>query len=114
MKQIYPTKLQRLYERLKNMKVPARVTFIILGIASTVWFLFRVIPKPSRATYPCMRAAAPVMSSFIIYILSLSGIVLAFRTSKKRFFQARYLAAGGFLVVSVVSAIIYFAQNRCV
>ncbi len=46
-----------------------RISFILTGIASTVWFLIRVIPKPSRATYPCMRAAAPIMSGFVIYIL---------------------------------------------
>ena len=44
---------------------------IISGVASTIWFLIRVIPKPSRATYPCMKAAAPMASSFVIYLLSL-------------------------------------------
>jgi hypothetical protein len=110
-KQPIPNQLQSLKDRLAKMKIPARLLFIILGIASTVWFLLRVIPKPQRATYPCMRVAAPVMSSFIIYLLSLSGIVLAFRQSKKKFFQAKYLAAAGFLMVSVISAVIYFAHD---
>jgi uncharacterized membrane protein YuzA (DUF378 family) len=39
----------------------AKIVFIVLGISSTIWFLVRVIPKPQRATYPCMRAAAPIM-----------------------------------------------------
>lgn len=44
-----------------------------LGISSTVWFLVRVVPKPSRATYPCMQAAAPMMSAFVVYLLSFTG-----------------------------------------
>jgi hypothetical protein len=28
------------------------------GLASLIWFLVRVVPKPSRASYPCQRAAA--------------------------------------------------------
>ncbi len=107
----YQRKLQTLYERIRSFKMPATITFVIMGIGSTLWFLFRVIPKPQRATYPCMKVAAPIMSSFVIYLLSLSGIVLAFRQSKRKFIQARYLAAAGFLVVSVVSAVIYFAHD---
>lgn len=40
-----------------------------MGFGALVWFLIRVIPKPSRATYPCQRAAFPVATSFIIWLL---------------------------------------------
>ena len=39
---------------------------ILAGLASLIWFLVRVIPKPSRASYPCQRAAAPLASGFVI------------------------------------------------
>jgi hypothetical protein len=61
---------------LQRKNVAGRIMFFILGAASTVWFLCRVIPKPSRASYPCVRAAAPIMSGFVIYLLSLGGISL--------------------------------------
>src|SRR3989339_857522 len=61
----------------------ARLAFAVLGIASTLWFLIRVIPKPSRASYPCMRAAAPMMSSFILYLLAVTGTLLAFKRAKR-------------------------------
>ena len=61
----------------RKHRFPSRVTIYLLGIASTVWFLIRVIPKPSRAGYPCMRAAAPFMSAFVVYLLSLGGITMA-------------------------------------
>jgi hypothetical protein len=50
--------------------------YFALGLVSTIWVLCRVIPKPSRASYPCVRAAAPLMSGFILYLLSLGGISL--------------------------------------
>ena len=45
-----------------------------LGLFSTIWFLVRVIPKPSRANYPCMQTAAPLMSAFVMYLLSFTGV----------------------------------------
>ncbi len=50
-----------------------------LGISSTLWFLIRVLPKPSRASYPCMQTAAPLMSAFVLYLLSFTGAWLSFR-----------------------------------
>lgn len=85
-------------------KIPAKFAFIVVGILSTVWFLIRVIPKPSRATYPCMRAAAPFMSGFIIYLLSLATSLVAFRKARARFLTARYLASGLFLLAGTVLA----------
>jgi len=64
---------------LKNRKLPDKVLLILLGIVSTIWFFCRVIPKPSRAAYPCVRAVAPFMSGFVIYLLSLGGISLTIR-----------------------------------
>jgi hypothetical protein len=47
---------------------PPKLLFFLMGIISTIWFLIRVIPKPGRAAYPCMRVAAPFMSGFILYL----------------------------------------------
>lgn len=44
-----------------------------LGLSSTLWFLIRVIPKPSRASYPCMQTAAPLMSAFVTYLLAFTA-----------------------------------------
>ena len=51
---------------MEKNRIPYKLVFIIMGIASTIWFLIRVIPKPSRATYPCMKVAAPFMSGFVV------------------------------------------------
>jgi len=84
-------------------KLRAKIVFLTLGIISTLWFLFRVIPKPSRAFYPCMRAAAPFMSGFIIYLISVWGVVMVSRKTKLKNLNVRYISS--FLLVFSVIAI---------
>ena len=45
-----------------------RWMFPAAGLLSLLWFLFRVVPKPSRAAYPCQRAAAPLAGGFVIWL----------------------------------------------
>jgi hypothetical protein len=89
-----------------------KIMFIAMGISSTIWFLIRVIPKPQRATYPCMRAAAPLMSTFVIYLITLSGSVLAFKKAKSHFIKSRYFYAATFLTLSTISAFLFFAADN--
>lgn len=73
----------------------------ITGFIALIWFLVRVIPKPSRATYPCQRVAFPLASGFIIWLLGLVGSVNAFRKAKRYHTQARYILYVVFITVSV-------------
>lgn len=92
-------------------KIPAKFIFLAGGLLATIWFLVRVIPKPSRATYPCMRAAAPLMSGFIIYLLSLTASVVAFRKARDRYLNARYMAAASFILTGMVVASVAFVSK---
>ena len=98
-------KLGKIRDWMRILHFPPFLLFITLGIISTIWFLIRVIPKPSRATYPCMQVAAPLMSGFVVYLLSLGGITLALRKVKQSMISARYIAAGSFLIVAVAGLI---------
>ena len=53
-----------------------------MGLVSLFWFLVRVIPKPSRAAYPCQRIAFPLAASFVTWTLAILGSAFAWR---KRF-----------------------------
>jgi hypothetical protein len=55
-----------------------------MGLASLLWFLLRVIPKPSRAAYPCQRIAFPVASGFVAWVLALVGSAFAWRKARNR------------------------------
>lgn len=89
-----------------NTKVgrTSRWAFWLLGAAgllSLVWFLIRVIPKPSRAAYPCQRVAAPLAGGFVVWALGLLGSVSAFAKAKRNFRRSRYIVAGLCVALSV-------------
>jgi hypothetical protein len=65
----------------------------IAGLMSLIWFLVRVVPKPSRATYPCQRVAAPLASGFVVWIAGLIGSTLAYRRAGRLLKKSRYIAA---------------------
>jgi hypothetical protein len=79
------------------------ITFSLLGFSSLIWFLIRVIPKPSRAAYPCMRVAAPLASSFVVYLLGIFSSVLVLRKARKYMDEARYLIAGMSIVICLLA-----------
>jgi len=55
----------------------------VMGLFSLLWFLVRVIPKPSRAAYPCQRAAFPLASSFVVWVTALVASTFAWRRSRR-------------------------------
>ncbi len=71
------------------------------GLISLIWFLARVIPKPSRAAYPCQRVAAPLASGFVVWLLGVLASVSAARRAKHYFRRSRYVIAGICAAVSV-------------
>jgi hypothetical protein len=60
-------------------------TLPITGLLALIWFLVRVIPKPSRALYPCQRLAMPLASGFVAWLIGLLGALVAFRRAKLLF-----------------------------
>ena len=94
-------------------KFKSSKTYIfIIGLTATIWFLIRVIPKPSRAGYPCMKAAAPLMSTFIIYILGLFTTVFSIRKFKRLIFTSRYHMGIAFLFLSIISFAVFFSIDN--
>ncbi|NIP25277.1 MAG: DUF362 domain-containing protein [Phycisphaerae bacterium] len=77
--------------------------FPITGLLSLIWFLIRVIPKPSRATYPCQRLAAPIASGFVVWLTGLVASTLAYRKARRLIRQSRYVLAGICAAVAVMA-----------
>ena len=98
-------------KKLKGHKLFIKLSFFVLGISSTAWFLIRVIPKPSRAAYPCMQATAPVMSAFVLYLLSLTAGVSAWVKAKTFIKNRRYGYATLFVLIALTCAAIFTVQN---
>jgi len=90
----------------------SKTYIIIIGLSATLWFLFRVIPKPSRARYPCMQAAAPIMASFVIYLLGVSATMFSFKKFRQSIRNSRYLAGSLFLLISILSFALIFLHDK--
>jgi hypothetical protein len=84
-------------------RILKRLLFPFIGLSSLIWFLVRVIPKPSRAHYPCMRAAAPIASSFVVWAIGLFSSVFFFKRAKRYFTESRY----ALYAVSLLAAILF-------
>ena len=83
--------------------------FPIGGLLALLWFLFRVIPKPSRALYPCQRVAFPFASGFIVWLAGAIGSVAAIRRAKRCLAQSRYILCA--ILVAVSIGTVWFAQS---
>ena len=90
-----------------RMRGPVLVLYPLLGFLALIWFLVRVVPKPSRMLYPCQRVAAPLASGFIAYIASLAAAVLALRKARLYFRQYRWFVAGLCLLLSMVALLVH-------
>src|SRR5665648_7360 len=79
-----------------------KLILIVVGFGALVWFLIRVIPKPSRAGYPCQRAAFPLASAFVIWMTGVVGSLFGIKYLGKAFAQHKWVVAGSSVLVVMV------------
>ncbi len=85
-----------------------KIYLILGGFIALCWFIIRVIPKPSRAAYPCQRAAFPIASAFVIWLTSLLSSTLFFLKFKKNLKNNKLAYALLFLFLFGISSLFYF------
>lgn len=86
----------------KKNSLWGKLVFVFLGVVASAWFLIRVIPKPSRASYPCQRAAFPIASGFVIWLTGMFTSILAFKYLGKKFIKYKIVVNS----LSIASAIV--------
>ena len=90
-----------------NLRSPvAWLFFPVVGLVALVWYMVRVVPRPSRATYPCMQVAAPLAFGFVGYVASLAAAVFGARGARRYFAQYRYAAALAFTAIAAVGVFV--------
>jgi hypothetical protein len=107
----YPKKFESIYHFFSRIKIPFKILFFFMGIVSTIWFLVRVIPKPSRAAYPCMKTAAPLMSGFVMFLITLTSTSFVIRQAGRKFKKSMYLAGTALIVVAAFSSLLFLGSN---
>jgi hypothetical protein len=95
----------------KVLALVNRLLLPLAGFGALVWFCVRVIPKPSRARYPCMRAAAPLASSFVIALLAFFGSSLFLKKARSFAHRSRFAAFALCLAAGLCSGIVWLAQG---
>ena len=85
----------------------ARIAAIAVGFAALAWFLIRVIPKPSRASYPCQRAAFPLASAFVLWLCSLTGFLSLVTPKRILLRHPKWVAAALALVLATGGGWLY-------
>jgi hypothetical protein len=74
--------------------------YSIIGILAIIWVLIRLATKPSRINYPCMKAALPIATSFILYA---TGLIASAFFLKKAFLLLKEKKLHLSIVVLLVS-----------
>jgi hypothetical protein len=75
------------------------------GLLALIWFVVRVVPKPSRATYPCQRVTMPLASGFVAWLIVLAGSVAIFRRAGRVLRQSRSVLACLCLITVAIVAV---------
>lgn len=89
--------------KLRFDNIYARIAFPLVGVLAIIWFLVRVIPKPSRAVYPCQQAAAGIGGAFLLYVLgTLTSLTIYSQIRKK---LNKKVALGFIASVAVIASV---------
>lgn len=84
----------------------------LFSVLAFIWILIRVIPKPQRVYYPCMKVAIPFAAPLFIYISSFWASVVIYKKSFRKFSQAKYSFAGLLLIAGLGFTIITIAVDK--
>ncbi len=82
-----------------------RLLFLLTGLAALIWVLVRVLPKPSRAQYPCMQVATPLAGGFLVYIAGLAVTLFSFKKAGHYLRKSHYIPAMILLLVGITAAL---------
>jgi hypothetical protein len=74
----------------------------VVGLLALGWILFRVATKPSRIGYPCVRAAMPVASSFVGYLLFFGASLGVWARARKQRSLVATVATAAFAAMGLI------------
>ncbi len=103
---------------LRTDTVYHKILFPLVGLAALIWVIIRVVPKPSRAAYPCQQVAIPMAASFLIWLTGTTVGVMLLKIARNYFsrkqLRASLLLAAGGVVLFLGAQFVYneFAEAQ--
>ena len=91
-----------------SKKIWNYISLPVIGFFSLIWIIYRVIQKPSRINYPCVKTASPFAAQFLSF-LGISGSTSAILKSKLR---RRVTISVVVLVVFMVTGWMFMASTQ--
>ena len=96
----------------RPVKALQRWIIPVFSILALIWVLIRVIPRPQRATYPCMKVAIPLASTIVLYLAGLLASIVVFKKALRRFTESKYLLAGLLLLIGFTFSLLTVTMNN--
>lgn len=87
----------------------SRIILPLMGFIALLWIVFRVISKPSRINYPCVKAAMPFAAGFIQNLIVFIISAFAFSRIKSPVFKNHFILAA--LLVTFTIGGNYFTDS---
>ncbi len=87
------------HSTLSNLFLP------LIGLAAVLWFLIRVLPKPGRAYYPCMKVAFPVAVTFVTWLGGFLSSVFAYKKARDWLKKSKIIPAALLFVFALSAGI---------
>jgi hypothetical protein len=89
--------------KLRFDNIFAKIAFPLVGVLAIIWFLARVIPKPSRAVYPCQQVAAGIGGTFLLQVFGLFTSLSIYKQIREKL--NKKLALGSIASVAVFASV---------
>ena len=97
---------------IEKLKRKSLWLWIIIGLASVIWFFIRVVPKPDRAEYPCQKVAKPIAAGFIAWLIGLAASTLIVKKARHLFKRKRYVVGVVFFAIGIMLCFFTFNDMR--
>lgn len=88
-----------------------KLFFPVFGLVSLIWVLIRVLPKPSRATYPCQSVAIPAASAFLSYLAAIFLSVTTFKGAQHFLRSRKFVISSLLIVFGVTLSMLFYLKS---
>ncbi|AKB19813.1 DUF362 domain-containing protein [Methanosarcina sp. WWM596] len=90
--------------RIKHLWHKIENSFVFMALASFFWLLYKSGTKPSRIVYPCQKAAAASLSTFVILAI-ISSPLFIYMKKIQTFFAHDSKLSRSLLFITIIAAI---------